>query len=122
MKFIKRKAAEYFRKINVWTKSHIFGLFFLNVILLLMVLLNTAGYFRPFLYLNINLIVFISLSLSIIFLGATNKAMLLISLVFWLFSCFLKVVKVEAWADRTSIYAFQSLLLGIFILFIEDRK
>ena len=42
--------------IDRWAKENLAGLFVFNIIILLLVLLRFAGYFSPFLEININLI------------------------------------------------------------------
>lgn len=107
---------EYNTVLNIWVKKHLLGLFVFNTILIILVLLNTAQYFKPFFYLGINAIFFISLLISIFLLGVKAKAMFLISLMFLLFGIFLKVVKIDIWADRASIYFYQSFMLGLMLL------
>jgi len=68
----------------------------------------------------VNVVVFISLIASILLLGANSKAMFLISLLFLLFAGFMKAVGVSVWAERTTVYVFESFLLGFLLLFIES--
>lgn len=107
--------------LNDWTKNHITGLFVFNLFILLMVLLSSAQYFKPFFYLGINSIFFLSLIFAVVLLGARVKTMFIISIVFLLFSAFLKVVKIDIWADRASIYYYQSLLIGLVLLLISKK-
>lgn len=106
--------------VNNWARTHLTGIFIFNLTVLLMVLLNAAEYFKPFIYLSINLIVFLSLIFSILFLGAKEKSLFVIAIIFFLFSAFLKTVKIDVWADRASIYAFQSFVLAVLLLFIGN--
>jgi len=86
----------------------------------LLVLLNTAEYFKPFFFLGINVIFFIGLILSIPLLGARSKSMFFISIIFLVFAIFLKILKIEIWAERTAVYTFQSLLIGVILLTRES--
>lgn len=104
-----------------WSEKHLTGLFVFNVALVLMVLLSTAQYFNPFFYLGINTIFFISLIISIFLLGARVKTMMAIAVIFLALTAFLKVVRVDVWADRASIYFYQSLFLGILLLFLSKK-
>ncbi len=106
----------YQKKLNQWSKTHLSGIFIFNLIVLLMVLLNTAGYFKPFFFLNINAITFISMILAIFLLDATDKTMFAIAIVFFLIASFLKIVGITVWADRSMIYVYQSLILGFLLL------
>jgi hypothetical protein len=101
--------------VNRWTRKNLSGLFITNLIVIIMVLLSNAGYFRPYLFLGINVIIFVTLILSIILLYSRSRTMFLISVFFWIFSCLLKIVKVDVWAERSAIYAFQSMFLGIIL-------
>lgn len=106
--------------LNQWAIDHLVGLFIFNIIMSLLVLLNTAEYFKPFFSLGINVIFFIGLILSIPLLGARSKSMFFISIVFLVFATFLKILKIEVWAERTAVYTFQSLLIGVILLIRES--
>ncbi len=105
--------------IDRWAKENLAGLFVFNIIILLLVLLRFAGYFSPFLEININLIYLISLILSVVMLKATSRMMFVVAFAFWLLAVFLKYVKVDVWADRTVEYFFQALVVGILLLFFK---
>ncbi len=106
-------------KIEKWAKASIAGLFFFNLAILLLVLLRFAGYFAPFLTININFIYLTSLVLSVILLKVRSRAMFAIALGFWLFGAFLKIVRVDIWAERTIEYFFQAVVVGVFLMFYE---
>lgn len=106
--------------LNQWAKNHLVGLFIFNITMSLLVLLNTAEYFKPFFFLGINVIFFIGLILSIPLLGAKSKSMFFISITFLVFASFLKILKIEIWAERTAVYTFQSLLIGVILLVRES--
>jgi len=106
--------------LNKWAMDHLVGLFIFNITMSLLVLLNTAEYFKPFFFLGINVIFFIGLILSIPLLGAKSKSMFFISITFLVFATFLKILKIEIWAERTAVYTFQSLLIGVILLIRES--
>lgn len=112
----------YLKPLNIWSQSHLLGLFVFNTILVILVLLNVAGYFKPFFYIGINFIFFVSLILSIFLLGFRYKMMLLISITFFVLAMFLKVVKIDIWADRASIYFYQSFTLSVLLLLIDKAE
>ena len=114
-----KKTAKYYQITEGWAKAHLSGLFLFNVILIVLVLLSNAGYFKPYFFLGINLIVFSALVLSVFLLGSKSNIMFIISIIFWLFCGLLKVLKIDIWAERSAIYAFQSLFLGMVLLFCE---
>jgi hypothetical protein len=105
-----------------WAKKNTAGIFVYNLILLLLVLLRISGYFSPFLPLNINLIYLISLVLAVILLRAGGQVFFVLSFLFFLLALFLKVVRVDIWAERTVEYFFQAFGLGVFLLFWERRR
>lgn len=102
--------------ITRWAKTHTLGLFIFNTTAILLTLLNTAQYFKPYYYLGVNEIFFICMIMSIFLLGVRSRAMFLISMLFLTFSMALKIVKVEVWSDRASIYFYQSFVLGLVLL------
>lgn len=109
-------------RLKRWAAERVFGLFIFNIIVMLLILLYTAGYFAPFFPLTINSIFFISLILAIILLGVKSKVLFITALSFWLFATFLKTIKIDVWAERTAIYSYQSLIVGLVLTIIELRK
>ncbi len=109
-------------KLNKWLKKYYFHLSVFNIFLVSLFFLRSAGYFQPFFQITIQLIVFISLVISIPLLGIRSKALFLITLFFWLFSAFLRIIKIEVWAERTSEYAYFSLVLASLVFFIESLR
>lgn len=108
------------RHAQQWAVNHVLFLVLFNIILIFLFLLRSVGYFDPFLSLSINTIVIISLLLAILLLGAGSSLVLIISLAFWLLAAFLKVVRIDIWAERTSIYAYQALLIGVGLLVLKS--
>lgn len=108
------------KMIRFWAQERIIGLFIFNAILMMLILLHSAGYFSPFFPLSINIIVMISLISSIFLLGTNNKAAFTIALLFWLFAAFLKIVKIDVWAERTVIYSYEALIVGILLFIMEN--
>lgn len=108
------------KKIDAWAHNNISGILIFNCLLMLLVLLNTAGYFHPFLPLSISLIFFIALVSSAVFIKLGSKAMFVIALSFCVLAAFLKIVKVDIWAERTGVYVFEALIVGL-VLYLFDR-
>lgn len=109
----------YFQKreqLQVWSQKKVFNLFIFNIILVLLLLLRSAGYFSPFFTITINLIILLSLILFVILLNATSRIVFLIALLLWLFAAFMKIVGVDVWAERTAVYAFEALVVGVGLL------
>lgn len=107
--------------IRNWSTYKLINLFLFNIFIAIMLLLHSAGYFAPYFPMTINIIILISVILSVFLLGAKSKAIFTISLTFWLFAMFLKLLGVDVWAERTSVYCFEALLLGVILMFLEKR-
>lgn len=110
------------KKIQNWVSTHIPGIFVFVLLLMLLVLLYTAGYFHPFFELSINAIFFLSMILAVFLLGAGSRSLFTIGLIFWLLAGFFKVFAIDIWAERTAIYMFQALIIGVILTFIENIK
>jgi hypothetical protein len=109
-------------EINRWAKENFLGLVILNLLLMLLVLLRSAGYFLPYLYLTINIIVFLSVVMAKVFLNASSRLIFLIALLFLIFAAFLKLFQIEIWAERSAIYTFEVFLFGVIVLIFETRS
>ena len=109
-----------FSVIRKWAIEHDFQLALFNISLILLVLLRSAGYFEPFFLITINLIVLSALILSITLLQVSSRFLFAISLIFWIFAGFLEVVGVNIWAERTVIYCYEALFVGIILLAYES--
>lgn len=107
------------RRMSKWVASHYIGISIFNVAVILLFTLRSAGYFHPFFPISIDLAVMISLFLSIFLLGARSTAFFLIAFTFFLIAAFFKLVKIDVWAERTSVYVFEALLLGVVVLFVD---
>lgn len=103
-------------KIKTWVADHYFNLIIFHGLVLLLFLLRSAGYFNPFLPISVNFIVLTSLVLSVFILGARSRAIFIIALAFWLFAGLIRIMQIEVWAERTAIYAYESLVLGVILL------
>lgn len=112
--------AAFRKKTTVWAASRYVNLAIFNTLAVILSLLHVAKYFHPFWMITINIIIFILLIASVLLLGARSRALFLISLLFLLFSGFVKILGIGVWAERIAIYMFQALLLGILLLFIEN--
>ncbi len=107
--------------IEDWARNHVLGLFIFNLILMLLILLHSAGYFAPYLEITINLIFFICLLALILLLKATSKVIFIIAIAFWIFAGVLRIIGIDIWAERTAIYTFEGFLVGVFLQIIEDK-
>ena len=108
------------KKLNKWAQNNLGGLFLYNLIILVLVLLNTAGYFHPYYPITINIISIVALLSAVVLLRARSRFMFTICVVFFVFASILLVLGIRVWADRTMIYVFQSLFIGVVLLFLEE--
>lgn len=109
------------KKFYKWVSLHQFQFALFNILVLVLVLLRSAGYFAPFFPLSVNAIVVIALVLAVILLGAGSTALFLTALVFWIFAALHKIFKVDVWAERAAIYMFEAFILGWILLILEVR-
>ena len=119
---LKKSFSKKLKNIEMWARNNVAGIFLFNLALLILVLLRFAGYFNPYLPININFIYFTSLVLSIFLLKANSRAIFVVGFLFWIFAGFLKVVQVDVWAERTVEYVFQALVLGTILLIYETVR
>ena len=106
-------------KLNKWTISHYSHIAAFNSFLIIMFLLRSAGYFHPFFDITVNLIVVSALILSTFLLGVRSKIMFGIALFFWLFAGVIRLFQIDVWAERTALYTYEALVLGVLLLFWE---
>jgi hypothetical protein len=116
------KINSYLNRLHVWMLKRQFQLILFNVILIVLVLLRSAGYFEPYFPITINSIFYTSLFLAIFLLGAKSKAMFIITIIFWLFTGILRIIEVNIWAERTAIYSYESLLAGVILLIYQSLR
>lgn len=105
-----------------WVRTRYFQLSLFNILILILVLLRSAGYFEPFFPITINTIVLLGLIISVFLLGVRSKLMFSVALTFWVFASLLKTVKIDVWAERTSVYFFQAFIIGVVLLIIGSIK
>lgn len=105
---------------RTWGKKNYYRLIVFNLILIVLFLLRSAGYFSPYWLISINFIVIFSLVLSAILLGVKSNFLFLIAFVFWLIAAVFKIFFIEVWAERSAIYVYQALVIATVFLFIEN--
>lgn len=104
-----------------WSQQKILNLFIFNAVLTMLLLLRSAGYFAPYLPLTINLITLLCFIMAVFLLGFRFRALFVITLLFWLFAAFLKIIGINIWAERAAIYSFEAFAIG-FILFVAAKN
>lgn len=108
--------------LKIWINAHIFPLLILNIYLVLLVLLRSAGYFEPYLSISINFIFVTSLLLTVFILNLSSKGSFIISLIFWTLSFILYYANILVWAERAGVYTYESLVLGVVLVFLESLR
>ena len=106
-------------KVELWAKDNTAGIFVFNMIIILLVLLRSAGYFDPFFKLTINLIVLISVILSIFLLSVNSRAVFVFAIIFWILAAFFKIIRIDIWAERMGNYTYEILVIAILLLLME---
>ena len=109
-------------KAILWAKNKILGIFVFNLVLAIMVLLRAGNYFNPIFSISINVIALTTIIMAIVLLGAGNRAVFSISAVFLVIAGLFQVFKIEIWSERSGIYFFEALVLGIIHLFFDSFK
>ncbi len=115
-----RYLTELKKNLSLWISKRYVNLAVFNGLVVILVLLRSAEYFDPFWRITVNVVIFVSLVASILLLGVGSRAMFSISLLFFLFAGFMKIIKISVWAERITVYMFESFLLGFLLLFIES--
>lgn len=103
-------------------KTKLSGLFIFNLILMTLILMRSADYFAPFFPLSINFIVLICFIISIPLLGVRDKTLFLIALLLWIFAALLRILKIDVWAERTTVYSYEGLVIAVILLIFESFK
>ncbi len=121
-----RKIIErYTKKIQELEKiigKRLLGLFIFNILLMMLILMRSAEYFTPFFLISINFIVFACIVFSVFLLGIRSKGVFLLALLFWSFAAFLRVLNAGVWAERTAIYAYQAIVVGVILFIMENSR
>ncbi|HBL52257.1 MAG: hypothetical protein A3D24_01935 [Candidatus Blackburnbacteria bacterium RIFCSPHIGHO2_02_FULL_39_13] len=107
------------KKTRKWIKAHQIGFGLFNVLIMLMILLRSAGYFEPYMTISINLIFIVALLSAIFLLEMRDRGAFGVALVFWFIAGILRVFKIDVWAERAALYTFEALFVGVLLLILE---
>lgn len=113
---------QFLGKVESWSQSHLPGIFIFNILVILLLLLRSGGYFDPYFTITINVVIFVSLISSVVLLGVRSKTLFLIALIFWFFAGILRFLGIEVWAERTTLYTFQALLIGVVLMVFQRNS
>lgn len=89
------------------------------MVLMLLVVLHSLGYFHPFFTISAHFIINVALILSVLLLGARSIHIALFAATFWLGASFFQASGVTVWAERMSMYAYETFLLCILLYIVE---
>src|SRR3989344_5644009 len=106
-------------KCKEWFREHHIQLGIFNAILMLMILLRSAGYFEPYVAISINMIFIVALVFAAFLLSMRSAGAASVALVFWILTLILRLLNIDFWAERTALYVFESLSFFIFLLMVE---
>lgn len=110
----------YAKRLKDWAKDNYLQIGIYNISIMIIMLLRSAGYFHPYLVISVNLVVLFALVMAIILFKPRSSLYFFVFLAFWIFAGILKVLEVDIWAERTSVYAFQSLLIAAILFLFEN--
>lgn len=119
-KYLRKVWTTFSKNSQTWVIRHYLQIAIFNIVIVLLFLLRSAGYFDPYFLISINLIAFVGFLLLVFLLGAGSREMFVFFLLFWVFASVLRLMNIEIWAERTTVYAYQALLIGVFLLIIES--
>ncbi len=109
-------------RVKKWVLEYNFNLIIFNIVIVFLFLLRSAGYFMPYFPISVNFIVVFGLVLSYFLLGTNSRTVFFITLFFWVFAGFLRMVGINVWAERTGIYAYESLVFGVLLFLFEEFR
>lgn len=107
------------KRLQVWGTKHFIGLIIFNLVIMMLILLRSAGYFEPYYLISINLIVLVAIVLSIFLLGARSNSIFMLTICFLLFGMLFKIFHIDIWAERMGIYLYESMVIGVIMLCME---
>lgn len=110
------------KKHEKWLRDRFLSIVITNVILMVLLLLSTTGYFHPFFPLTINSVFLTGFLLAAFLVRVPSWFLFLATLPFWLLAGFFKLVGIGVWAERSTIYSFWALMVGMAVLLMETIR
>lgn len=107
-------------KLSKWLVVNNYKLAIFNIVIVFLFLLRSAGYFQPYFTISVNFIIVFGLVMSAVLLGVRSGFVFVITLMFWLFAGILQIMHINVWAERTGIYAYESLVFGVTLFLLEN--
>lgn len=103
-----------------YVKTHQFELFLYNIFIMFLVLMHSLGYFDPYFLISANIVVNLSILLAALILHIKSNLVFFLSVFFLLVSMFFKLLEIDVWSERVSMYAYEALLIGVALLLWEN--
>lgn len=105
--------------VTTWSKKNIARIFIYQMVLMLLVVLHSLGYFHPFFTISAHFIINVALILSVLLLRTRSIHIAFFAATFWLGASFFQASRVTVWAERMSMYAYETFLLCVFLYILE---
>ena len=102
-----------------WTEKKYFQLAILNIFLIFLFFLKSAGYFYPYFPITINSIVVLGILASIVLLRFNSRFSFILAIMFWSFTALFRILNIVPWAERMAIYSYESFAIGTIHLILE---
>lgn len=119
MKYTENYLGEIAERVKEWIQVRQFQITVFNILLMLLILLRSAGYFAPYFPITINSIFLAMLLLSVFILGTRSASLGLVAFFFWTLAAILRILEINVWAERAALYAFEALALCVLLLVLE---
>lgn len=104
-----------------WVVTRYLHIAVFNTLLLLLILLRSAGYFEPIYLISINFIVMAAILMSVFLLGAQSRTVFAIAILFLLLAVPFRLFgSLHVWSERTVMYAFESVVIAIALFVTEN--
>jgi len=107
-------------KTSKWADEHYYAIAIFNLVVIFLFLLHSVGYFHPFFPITINFIVLAMFALAVVLLRVRSSVFFVIAIFFWVVSAFFKYFQINVWAERSGIYVFEALVIGVILLLWEN--
>ena len=100
--------------------EHQLNFFIYNLLIMFLILVHSLGYFHPYFEISANVIIVPAIILGIILIGIRSRHIFFLSTFFWVVAWSFQSLNIEVWAERVSIYTFESLVIGSVMLVYEE--
>ena len=115
-------------RFTTWVKNNYFQLAIFNLFVIILYFLRSAGYFHPYFIISVNVIVVVSLVVSVFLFRLPSEFLFGVAVFFWVFAGLIRLVgsEVIVWAERTGVYAYQALIIALLVfareIFVRKQR